>query len=224
MLVADELGSLPETIRSRCQLVPFRLLSRAAVEWIASQASALDAAEVAVLARIAGGRLDRAARLLDEQANARRAALLEAARRAYRDDAFDPPAAASVVLDAATARGREAREREQEAIEGLELPTRDAEQRVRRASSAPRRRRCSRRSTTSAPGTATSSSSPPAPRPPSSTPTGSTSCARRRCGDRRRRGDAAALVRQAWREADEFNLNAPLMLEALFVRLRRSFS
>ena len=36
--------------------------------------------------------------------------------------------------------------------------------------------------------------------------------------------DAAALVRQAWREADEFNLNAPLMLEALFVRLRRSFS
>jgi hypothetical protein len=31
-------------------------------------------------------------------------------------------------------------------------------------------------------------------------------------------------VRQAWREADELNLNASLMLEALFVRLRRSFS
>ena len=176
VLVADELGSLPETIRSRCQLVPFRLLSRAAVEqWIANQAPALDAAEVAVLARIAGGRLDRAASL-DEQARARRGP--RAARGAYRDNAFDPSAAASVVLDAASARGKEAREREQEAIEGLELPTRDAEQRVRRASSAPRRRRCSRRSTTSAPGTATSSSSPPAPRPPSSTPTGSTSCAR----------------------------------------------
>ena len=31
VLVADELGPLPETIRSRCQLVPFRRLSRAAV-------------------------------------------------------------------------------------------------------------------------------------------------------------------------------------------------
>ncbi len=38
VLVADELGPLPETIRSRCQLVPFRRLSRAAVEsWIAER-------------------------------------------------------------------------------------------------------------------------------------------------------------------------------------------
>ena len=36
--------------------------------------------------------------------------------------------------------------------------------------------------------------------------------------------DAAAVVRQAWREAEEFNLNATLFLEALFVRLRRAFS
>ena len=36
--------------------------------------------------------------------------------------------------------------------------------------------------------------------------------------------DAAAIVRQAWREAEEFNLNATLLLEALFVRLRRAFS
>ena len=32
---------------------------------------------------------------------------------------------------------------------------------------------------------------------------------------------ACELVRQAWRELEEFNLNAPLALEALFVRLRR---
>ena len=39
VLVADELGPLPETIRSRCQLVPFRRLSRAAVErWVVEQA------------------------------------------------------------------------------------------------------------------------------------------------------------------------------------------
>src|SRR5204862_4294305 len=31
VLVADELGPLPETIRSRCQLVPFRRLSERAI-------------------------------------------------------------------------------------------------------------------------------------------------------------------------------------------------
>jgi hypothetical protein len=33
--------------------------------------------------------------------------------------------------------------------------------------------------------------------------------------------EAAELVRDAWRALEEFNLNAPLALEALFVRLRR---
>ena len=32
---------------------------------------------------------------------------------------------------------------------------------------------------------------------------------------------AAELAREAWRNFEEFNLNAPLALEALFVRLRR---
>jgi hypothetical protein len=31
-------------------------------------------------------------------------------------------------------------------------------------------------------------------------------------------------VRRAWREAEEFNLNASLLLEALFVRVRRAFA
>ena len=35
--------------------------------------------------------------------------------------------------------------------------------------------------------------------------------------------EAAAVVRQVWREAEEFNLNPTLLLEALFVRLRRVF-
>jgi hypothetical protein len=34
--------------------------------------------------------------------------------------------------------------------------------------------------------------------------------------------EAAALARQAWREAEEFNVNASLALEALFVRLHRA--
>jgi hypothetical protein len=35
---------------------------------------------------------------------------------------------------------------------------------------------------------------------------------------------AASAVRQAWREAEEFNLNAALLLEALFVQVRRAFA
>ena len=135
VLVADELGPLPETIRSRCQLVPFRRLSRGAVEaWLTERADGLPADEVRLLARVAGGRLDRAARLLDEAARARRAALLDAARAAYRDDEFDPAAAAG----GRPRRGERARRRRRASasetlVEGLDLPTREAEQRVRRA-------------------------------------------------------------------------------------------
>ena len=35
---------------------------------------------------------------------------------------------------------------------------------------------------------------------------------------------AAEIVRAAWRGAEEFNVNAPLALEALFVRLHRAFA
>ena len=35
---------------------------------------------------------------------------------------------------------------------------------------------------------------------------------------------AAALVRHAWRSAEEFNVNTGLWLDALFVQLRRSFA
>ena len=134
VLVADELGPLPETIRSRCQLVPFRRLSRAAVEgWLAEQAPDLSGDEVEALARVAGGRLDRAARLLDQDARAQRAALLDAARGVYLDDGFQPSDAAAVILASASARAGAAREREQSVVDGLDLPARESEQRVRRA-------------------------------------------------------------------------------------------
>ena len=35
---------------------------------------------------------------------------------------------------------------------------------------------------------------------------------------------AATLVRQAWRTAEEFNVNTGLWLDALFVQLRRAFA
>src|SRR5438552_6527677 len=73
LLLADDLGPLPETIRSRCQHVPFRRLSEGAVrEEIAARAEGLAEDELTALVRISGGRLDRAERLLDPKAAARR--------------------------------------------------------------------------------------------------------------------------------------------------------
>src|ERR1700758_4532737 len=63
VLVADDLGPLPETIRSRCQHVPFRRLSERAIrEAIAARAPALEPEQATALARVAGGRLDRVER------------------------------------------------------------------------------------------------------------------------------------------------------------------
>ena len=134
VLVAGELGPLPPTILSRCQLVPFRRLSERAVrEWIAGEAPGLGEDEVRVLARASGGRLDRARRLLDPDAAARRDELIAAARSVYLDPAFDPGEAAGVLLGLAASRGKDAKALEQALVETLDLPARDADQRVRRA-------------------------------------------------------------------------------------------
>jgi DNA polymerase-3 subunit delta' len=114
VLVADELGPLPETIRSRCQLVPFHRLSDRAVRgWIEERADGLDAAQVTALARVAAGRLDRAGRLLDPATREQREALIEGARSVYGEAELDVRAAAAVVLDASSAAGALAREREE---------------------------------------------------------------------------------------------------------------
>ena len=225
VLVADELGPLPETIRSRCQLVPFRRLSRGAVEtWLAARAPELSAEELRLLARVAGGRLDRAARLLDDDARARRAALLDAARATYRDDAFDPTAAAAIVVDAGQALGAAARDRERGLLEALELPAREAEQRVRRAGFGAERAELLaalddlggwyRDLVVVAGGAATTVAN--ADRLDELTEDAPLA------GDGA--AEAAEAVRETWRIAEEFNVSAPLALEALFVRLRRAFS
>src|SRR5437773_326062 len=60
VLVADEVGSLAETIRSRCQPVPFRRLSERAVRAaVKARAPELSEDEATSIARVAGGRLDR---------------------------------------------------------------------------------------------------------------------------------------------------------------------
>jgi DNA polymerase III subunit delta' len=134
VLVADDLGPIPETIRSRCQLVPFRRLSERAVRAaVDARAPELDDEQRTALARVAAGRLDRLERLLDPGEASRRAVLIEQARGVYRDPAFDAGAAAAALIANARARGEEEREKEEVKLSGLDLPAREAEQRLKRA-------------------------------------------------------------------------------------------
>jgi DNA polymerase-3 subunit delta' len=130
ILLVAELPRLPETIRSRCQIVPFRRLSPPALEAVvAERRPEIPAEERAVVARLAGGRLDRLERLLDPDASSRRASLIELARSVYLDASFDPYGGSRAVLDTA----REAGERAASADPGADEGTaREREQRARR--------------------------------------------------------------------------------------------
>jgi DNA polymerase III subunit delta' len=134
VLVASDVGPLPETIRSRCQPIPFRRLSDAAIRKdLERQAPGLEDDELTALARLARGRLDRAEALLDVDARARRDALLAVARSVYSDAAFDPAQAATTILDGVRARGAKAKQAAEEQLEALDLPKRDVDTRLRRA-------------------------------------------------------------------------------------------
>ncbi len=226
VLVADELGSLPETIRSRCQPIPFRRLSERAVrEDVQARAPQLSEEEATSIARVAGGRLDRAERLLDPEAAKRRAELLEVARSVYTDPGFDPGAAAERLLESAQARGAEAKERENEALEGLELTAKETDQRLRRAARGAEREELLasleelaawyRDLVAMAAGA--EGALVHADRVEELREDGTLE---RLEGAER----AAELAREAWRSLEEFQLSARLALEALFVELRRAFA
>jgi len=224
VLVADELGSLPETIRSRCQLVPFRRLSDGAVrDWLVAEAPTLDDMTRATVARSSGGRLDRARRLLDPDAAERRARLVQAARSVYLDPDYEPSAAARVVVEAMAAAGEAAKALEQDEVERRELTGRDAEQRVRRAQRGAEREEL----LASLEGLAAWY------RDLVVVAAGADDAAVHadRLDDLRadvgqaagaHADEAVELAQQVWREAEEFNVNASLALESLFVRLRRT--
>ncbi len=226
VLVADELGPLPATIRSRCQLVPFRRLSEKAVrEWIAAEAPGLGPTEVTALARVAAGRLDRARRLLDPDAAERRAALFAVARGAYLDLEFEPADAAAVLLAAAQARGEQAKEGEEKKLAGRELPARELEQRLKRAQRGAEREEL----------LASLEELAAWYRDLVVVAAGAESAVVHADRLEELRADASAersedagraaeTVRQAWRVLEEFNLNPQLALEALFVRLRRDLA
>ena len=226
VLVADELGPLPPTIRSRCQLVPFRRLPERAVrEWIVAEAPGLAPAEVTALARVAAGRLDRARRLLDPSAAGHRTALLAVARGPYLDPEFEPGDAAAALLAAADARGAKARDDEERSLEGQELTQRELEQRLKRAQRGAEREELLASLeelaawyrdlvvvAAGAEGAVVHADRLEELRADASA---------ERSGDA---GRAAETVRAAWRALEEFNLNPQLALEALFVRLRRELA
>jgi len=226
VLVADDLGPLSETIRSRCQLVPFRRLAEGTVrEEIAARAPGLSEDEARALARVAGGRLDRVDRLLEPSAVRRRQAVLEVARAVYRDPGFEPRDAADVLMGISAERAAEAKERAQAENDELELTPREKEQRTRRAMRGAEREEVLlcleeleawyRDLVVVAAGAESAAAHVD------------------RLGELREDASveqlpgaeaAAETVRETWRLFEELQLQAGLALEALFVKLRRELS
>ena len=100
---------------------------------LAERAPGLSEDEARALARVAGGRLDRAERLLDPEAKARRQVLLEVARAAYASRSSSRPTRPRSLLEARASRGRGREGAAEAELDGVELTAREAEQRVRRA-------------------------------------------------------------------------------------------
>ena len=191
-------------------------------EWIASEAPERDETEVLALARASAGRLDRARRLLDTAAAERRDALVGAARAVYLDPDFEPADAAATILGAADVLGQEAKEREREAIADLGLPAREADQRARRAQWGAEREEL----------LASVEGLEAWYRDLVVVGVGAERVVVHADRLDDLRGDveldlgtgperAAETVRELWRALEEFNLNASVALEALFVRLHR---
>jgi DNA polymerase III subunit delta' len=226
VLVADELGPLPETIRSRCQLVPFRRLSERAVrEEIGRRAPGLSEEEQRAFARLAAGRIDRAERLLDLGAAARREMLLELARSVYRDPEFDAGGAARRLLEAAREVAEEARAGAEPGVERLALPSREAELMLRRIQRGAEREELlfaleeleSWYRDLVVVGAGARDAAVHADRLEELREDATEERAAAAEG-------AAEAVRDTWRQFEEFNLQAGLAFEALFVRLRRELA
>jgi DNA polymerase-3 subunit delta' len=217
VLVADDLGPLPPTILSRCQLVPFRRLSERAVRaWLADRGADES------LARLAAGRLDRAARLIDPESAERRVGLLDVARAVYADPAFDAAAATRRLLDGVSARGAKAKVQAEAENERRGFEGRDADQRVRRLQRGAERDEvlASLEELAAwyrdliAVGVGAEAAAVHADRlaelAEDATP-------ERLVGAER----ACGLVRETWRSFEEFNISSGVALEALLVGLRR---
>jgi DNA polymerase-3 subunit delta' len=226
ILLADELGPLPETIRSRCQLVPFTRLSERAVRTVVDAwAPGLPADRATAVARVAGGRLDRAERLLDADAAERRGELLKIARAVYVDPAFAPSEAAERMLALVAAGAEEARERVDRELEWLDLPDREADLRRRRAELGAQREGVLEGLDELAAWyrdlvCVSSGAETVVAHFDHLAELRKDASAERLAGA----AQAAGLVRETWRAYEELNLSPKLALESLFIRLRRELS
>jgi len=151
--------------------------------------------------------------------------LLEVARRVYDDAEFEPAAAAQLVMDGIRERGQAAKESAEQELASIDLPTREAEQRVRRVQRGAERDELLasleelsawyRDLVVSAVGA--DSALVHADRATELAADGTTE---RLAGAER----ACELVRETWRALEEFNLSPGLALEPLFVQLRRELA
>jgi hypothetical protein len=140
----------------------------------------------------------------------------------YADPDFEPGAAADRILEGARERAAEAKEQAEQDLELLDLPTREAEQRVRRAGRGAEREELLASLEELASwyrdlvvvAVGADRAVVHADRLETLTADGTTE--RLAAAER-----AAELVRETWRAFEEFNLSPPLALEALFVKLRR---
>ena len=226
VLIADDLGPIPETIRSRCQLVPFRRLSERTIrELVEARAPQLDGDERAAIARTAGGRIDRADRLLDTASRARREALIEQARRVYRDPAFQPEDGAGALIANAQARAAEARAVEEARVSELDLTAREADQRVKRAARGAEREELLAQLEELAAWyrdlVAVAVGAEAAAIHLDKLPELREDATRERLVGAEH---AAEEVRETWRQLEEFQLSAGLALESLFVRVARELA
>jgi DNA polymerase-3 subunit delta' len=226
VLVAERLGPLPETIRSRCQLVSFRRLSERAVrEAIRERAPELDEEAVTALARVAAGRLGRAVQLLDATAARRREEVIRVARAVYAEPGFEPADGVEALLTGIAERGTEAKEAAEAQVTALELTGREADQRVRRMQRGAEREELLglleeleswyRDLVVVASGAEAAA-------------VNVDRLAQLRSDATLERMHAAEsaceLVRAAWRVAEELQVSTPLALEALLIRLRSELS
>ena len=135
VLVADDLGPIPETIRSRCQLVPFTPALRAG-DPRGDRRPRARSRRGASAWRSHGSRADGSTGSRGcsiPQPRERRETLLEQARAVYTEPGFEPSDAAAALSRARASAERRRATLEEVKVQGLELPAREAEQRVRRA-------------------------------------------------------------------------------------------
>ena len=226
ILIADDLGPISATIRSRCQLVRFRRLSERAVrEVVDARVPDASPERRTALARVAGGRLDRLERLLDPGSAARRDRLVEVARSVYRDPAFDSTSAAEVLLECPKERAEHARAIEEARIAQLDLPEKEAEQRIKRAQRGAERDELLAQLEELAGwyrdlvvvGVGAESAAIHLDRMEQL----KADASRERLVGAE---NAAEFVRAAWRRLEEFNLSSQLALEALWIRLHRELA